>query len=433
MKKNLITTDFYQISMVAAYILCDIAEEITGFESFYRHPKEEIGHVYYFKGEKEINSFINNLKEDLKDKSFINTFIKLVKDKFPKDKQELYCTKIRTFFENCNTDFQYTVFKDDAVLLPLVPAFQFKGPKWIGQLIETPITNTINGLTGLNTQLHLGRATPEMIAIVNGDKKSIYWDIYKTKLIDRALQYVSVTDKPIMDASFRRAAGYEISLVASKIALDYGFKGTSHVGAFFTYNFDSSFIGGTMAHAFIMSFPTELEAFIAWNSIFPNSVMLVDTYDTLNAIQLLIDNNIKPHTVRIDSGDFFVITFQVRKLLDEAGWTDVQIYLSGDITPEILCDMEIKKVPFDKVMVGTKYVNIDLGVNCGFVYKIVEFTSKGKRILPEKKAEGKSNYPGLKNVSVQEGTLIMDVSSETFGLSNLNLITESMPIKFIKG
>ena len=41
---------------------------------------------------------------------------------------------------------------------------------------------------------------------------------------------------------------------------------------------------GTMAHSWIMSFPSELEAFRAYAKIYPqNSVFLIDTYDTLKS------------------------------------------------------------------------------------------------------------------------------------------------------
>jgi nicotinic acid phosphoribosyltransferase len=49
---KILSTDFYQIPMVLAYIEADIADQITGFESFYRHTKKEItkNNFYIFSG-----------------------------------------------------------------------------------------------------------------------------------------------------------------------------------------------------------------------------------------------------------------------------------------------------------------------------------------------------------------------------------------------
>jgi nicotinate phosphoribosyltransferase len=240
-----------------------------------------------------------------------------------------------------------------------------------------------------------------------------------------------------MDASFRRAAGYKISVKTAEIALKNGFKATSNVGAYF----DSStvtdmYIGGTMAHAFIMSFETELEAFKVWYEIFPGTAILVDTYDTINAINILIENNLKPDCVRIDSGDFFIICKEVRTILDKAGWTEVGIYISGDLTPEILNELHKKNVPFNKAMIGTKLANIGeiVKINPGFVYKVVEYiTKEGKRIFPEKKAEGKGNYPGLKVITVENEEVILNTTTGKIGFNDLDLINEEMPVKYLRG
>lgn len=439
MKKNILSTDFYQLPMVLAYILSGKAEETTGFESFYRHPKKEVNEkgYYYFSGEKAVKLFIEQIREEIKEGTFVETFIKLIMPKVRKEKRKEYTEKVRDFFKNCNKEFEYSVFKEDCILLPYVPAFQFKGPKWIGQLIETPITNIINGKTGLNTQRHLGKATQFMIDIVEGNRKSNNWDNYLKMLNERALEYVSSTDIPLMDASFRRAAGYKISVKTAEIALKNGFKATSNIGAYFdSQSITEAFIGGTMAHAFIMSFETELEAYKAWYEIFPGTAILVDTYDTINAVKMLIENNLKPDCVRIDSGDFFVVCKEVRTILDNAGWNKVGIYISGDLTPELLTELEDKKVPFNKAMIGTKLANIGeiVKINPGFVYKVVEYTTKeGKRILPEKKAEGKGNYPGLKVITVENGEVVLNTNSGNIGFNDLNMINEEMTVKYIRG
>ena len=435
---KILTTDYYQLSMVIAYIILDKAETQTGFECFFRAPKAEVtnNNYYNFAGEQEVHKYIDKVKEELRNKTFITSFINVVADKLDPNRKEEYIRKIKNFFNTCNTDFEYSVCQENTRVFAKVPCFQFKGPLWIGTLLETPITNIVNGRTGLNTQKNNGTATQFMIDIVNGNRKTENWDRYLQMLKFRAEEYVLATKVPLMDASFRRAAGYKIAIKTAEIALKNGFRATSNVGGYFDSNLiKKNMIGGTMAHSFIMSFESELEAFKAWFSIFPGSTILVDTYDTINAIKMIIENNLKPDFVRIDSGDFFTICQEVRDILDDAGWYDVGIYISGDLTPEILTKLEEEKVPFNKAMIGTKLTNIGeiVNINCGFVYKIVEFTkANGDRIFPEKKATGKGNYPGLKQIIVENNEIKLDTRTGNIGFINMNKTTEDMNVVYIR-
>ena len=147
-------------------------------------------------------------------------------------------------------------------------------------------------------------------------------------------------------------------------------------------------IGGTMAHSFIMSFESELEAFKAWFSIFPGSTILVDTYDTINAIKMIIENNLKPDFVRIDSGDFFTICQEVRDILDDAGWYDVGIYISGDLTPEILTKLEEEKEKAEKAL-NAKYEQLALQFSSyGAVINQMESSFSGLKMLIQQSTSG---------------------------------------------
>lgn len=425
---KLLDTDFYQLSIVLAYIISGKADEQAGFECFYRHPKKELENRCYFKGENEVHTFMENVQKELKEKTFVKEFIRLISPKIRVEKRKEYTEKVEKFFKQ-EFDFEYSVYKDDCVVPPLTPVFQFKGARWIGTLLETPLTNIVNGRTGLNTQRHLGKMSEYQRVVVEGDRKSPFWNDYLNKVKDRAIAYRLSTTKPIMDASYRRAGGLKISVKVAEIAMELGFNGTSNVAARIRSPFiKDEMIGGTMAHSFIMSYKTELEAFKVWNEVFPHTSFLVDTYDTVKAVKKLVREDLKPENVRIDSGDFYTICQEVRNIFDEAGWYDVGIYISGDLTPELLTDLENKRVPFDKCMVGTKLANLGeiVAINAGFVYKLVEYTSNGERVFPVKKACGKGNYPGLKRVVCSDKVLLKD----GFGFEGLDLIKEDMEVVY---
>ena len=447
-KNKPLKTDFYQFTMAYAYLMTGIADQITGFESFVRYVKADIvgpkKDYLLFKGENDINEFMKEVKKVFNDKTTYKKIWKAVKVKLDKsiDKKQAkkqYFAAVEKFMTK--TDFEYTVLKDNTKIYSLVPAFQFKGPKLIGQIIETPITNIINGQTGFNSLKQLNEDfSKELLTQI---ENILYPEInnkdfieYCGKMNTRAIEYRNSTTKPIAEAAFRRAGNYDLAYMASIIALINGWDFTSNTSVK-NKSFKNQ-LTGTMAHTFIMSFKTEEEAFIAWNKIFPNSTMLIDTYNCVNAVQTLIRLNIKPRAVRIDSDPLDQLTFEVRRELDKAGWQDVKIFISGDITPEILKDFEARNVPYDISMAGTKYANIEPlnHINCGFVYKVVEFTNeKGETFYPVKKAFGKSNYPGLKNTIYYEDTneIIMTIKTNgEFGFKNLEKIKTNSLVRFIE-
>jgi len=264
-------------------------------------------------------------------------------------------------------------------------------------------------------------------------------DSYLTLLEDKAKEYRAATTKILSEAGYRRSPSFTIAKEASRIAVKNYWEATSNMSL--GNQIPKKLIVGTMAHSFIMRFKNEITAFRVWNKYFPNSIFLIDTYDSIKAVKKIIKAKLKPSAVRIDSDPIEKIAIKVRKLLDKAGWTDVKIFLSGDITPEKLIKWEKENIPFDMCMVGTKYVNLGVmaNVNCGFVYKIVEFTTikngETTKMYPEKKAKFKSNYPGLKKITVNDnGDILMKITrkKDDFGFENMEKINSYAKVKFVR-
>lgn len=422
---QILHTDFYQITMSFAYLVSNKANEKTGFEAFVRHIKPEINKnkdFYIFSGEKEIVEFMEQVKKDIKSLEFIERFKKMILPKINIKVRNKYSDIIDEAFSKVDKEFEYSVAKEGSIVRPYIPVVQYYGPKIFGQLIETMILNMVNGRTGAQSYCLFNKEANEdqkirikmLAGIIEPDSKIID---YFAELIEEAKEFRASTKKLLFEAAFRRAPSYIIAYNASKIAIENGWDATSNTSLF--NEIDESFIGGTMAHAFVMSFETEAEAFTVWNEIFPNSTILIDTYDTINAVYMLIKLNIKPDTVRIDSGDLAQLSFEVRRILDNAGWTDVKIFISGDLTAEILREYEKTGVPFDKCMAGTKYVNIGDAkyTNAGFVYKIVQYEENGIVHYPMKKAEGKTNYPGLKTIEMINKEIVVSIKTDSFGIN----------------
>jgi len=448
-------TDFYQFTMSYAYIMSGKASETTGFESFFRHKKEDVSgknNFVIFQGEKEVKIYMQQVKKAFETEFFFATFWDYISSKLrmhnSTETVDRFYEIAKAEFKKVGSNFEYTIIPNGTKLYPKVPAFQFKGPKLIGQMIETPITNIINGQTGFETFKYFFPEEIDTIEnidlILNKYKPPKF---YRDALKEKAKEYRNATTKILLEAGFRRSGNFAIAKIASMIAIECGWNGTSNTAIF--GKVPMKMISGTMAHAFVMAFDKEINAFIAWDKIFPKSTMLIDTYDTIKAIHKLIDNNIKPAAVRIDSDPLEKLAFEVRKIMDEAGWKDVKIFLSGDITPEKLIKWEKDKVPFDMCMAGTKYVNIgDLKhINVGFVYKVVEYDTyeqtdwiqyeEGKKQnyitikhYPVKKATGKSNYPGLKTTKVVDGNIYMTVEKDSFGFSNVENISNKAKVNF---
>lgn len=445
---SLLHTDFYQLSMAWAYMLTDNkANDITGFEAYCRDIKDHISSrgFYVFKGEETVRDFISSITKEIRTPKFRDRFISLV---HPKVKSELWKAQKKEVlkkWDNLSKEFEFEVYPDGVKVVPFAPVFQFRGPRWIGQLLETPILNLINGATGLNTQNVLNGENPDrnlaLKSIVYPEQNSddLYMNAhiaFQTELGNRAKEYRESTKAILLEAGLRRAPGFSSAMFASGEALLNGWDGTSNVATIDIFDASPSKVGGTMAHAFVMSFESELESFRAWDEVFPGSTILIDTYDVTRAAEMLVKYNIKPNDVRIDSDPLDEYAIEVRAIFDSAGWNDVGIFISGDLTPEVLRDYEDRGVPFTKCMAGSKYLNNGWGndCNCGFVYKIVEYINEnGNRVLPVKLSTGKRSYPGLKRFDNVAGEIQVSIGDGTgLDMSALrNQVTLDTPMELV--
>ncbi|MDR3556975.1 MAG: nicotinate phosphoribosyltransferase [Syntrophobacteraceae bacterium] len=187
--------------------------------------------------------------------------------------------------------------------------------------------------------------------------------------------------KSLVDFSLRRTQGTDAGMKVARASFIAGFGATSNVLAGKLYSIP---IAGTMAHSFVLSFEEEIEAFRAFARTFPEStVLLIDTYDTVSGAKKaarvgreMLERGHKLKGVRLDSGDTAKLSKEVRRILDEAGLSEVIIFASGGFDEFEIEEVLSKGARIDAFGVGTKMgVSADAPYN-DIAYKLVEYDGR---------------------------------------------------------
>ncbi len=220
---------------------------------------------------------------------------------------------------------------------------------------------------------------------------------FQTMIASKAARVVKAAQgRSIIEFGSRRAHGPEAGVLAARAAYIGGCAGTSNVEAGRRYGIP---IFGTLAHSFIMAYADEAEAFRKFHQLFQeHSILLVDTYDTLAAVDKIIQNGLHPSAIRLDSGDLLELSSRARKRLDEAGLKETKIFASGDLDEYTIADLLARGAQIDAFGVGTALATSKDAPALGGVYKLVDLESDGTIFYRAKFSEEKLSYPGRKQV-----------------------------------
>ena len=211
----------------------------------------------------------------------------------------------------------------------------------------------------------------------------------------------------IMEFGLRRAQGPDGAMSASRAAYIGGAAATSNALAGKLYDIP---VQGTMAHSWIMSFPSELEAFESYAALYPQkSVFLIDTYDTLNSgvknaaiVGKKLQSQGHSFGVRLDSGDIQYLSNKVRRYLDQEGLTEATISVSNELTEEIIQTLVQQKAPITSWGVGTHMVTGGNESSFTGVYKLAaRYYPHTQTMEPTMKFSDnpeKTTNPGIKNL-----------------------------------
>jgi len=218
--------------------------------------------------------------------------------------------------------------------------------------------------------------------------------MYQTMAASKAARIVGVAkNKPVIDFGFRRAHMSHAGISAARAAYIAGFTATSNLEAGKRFGIP---VAGTMGHSYVMVFPREEDAFLAFASSFPDkSVLLIDTYDTLacaGKIVSLARAGVPVIGVRIDSGEIGMLATSVRKILDENMMGHIKIFVSSSVDEYAIAGWLDTGVPIDSFGVGTRFITSSDAPFLDMVYKLVEYegkpmckTSPGKETSPYKR------------------------------------------------
>jgi nicotinate phosphoribosyltransferase len=216
--------------------------------------------------------------------------------------------------------------------------------------------------------------------------------------------------RTVIDFGARRTHGIDAALKAARAFHIAGLHATSNVLAGKLYGIP---VAGTMAHSYVQAHDDEIEAFRAFTRVFPGTILLVDTYDTLKGVQKVIEmlhrapEPLKVSAVRLDSGDLGALAREARRLLDVAGLKEIDIFASSGLDEHKIADLVKSNAPIGGFGVGTGMAVSSDAPSLDIVYKLAEYAGKGRTKL----SRDKPILPGRKQVFRQHehGRAIGDV------------------------
>jgi nicotinate phosphoribosyltransferase len=221
---------------------------------------------------------------------------------------------------------------------------------------------------------------------------------FQTLIASKGARVVSAArGRTVVDFGLRRAHGADAGLRGSRALYVGGVHATSNVLAGRIYGIPLS---GTMAHSWVLAHEDEAAAFRTFTAEFPDTVLLVDTFDTLAGVRRVValarelGGEFRVRGVRLDSGDLASLARESRAILDEAGLQRVEIFVSGGLDELDVRALVDGGAPITGFGVGTR-MNVSADRPwLDAAYKLVEAGGHGRMKL----SAGKATLPGRKQV-----------------------------------
>lgn len=360
MRNLTMMTDLYELTMMNGYWHYGMQKQQAVFDLFYRKQGDMTAYAVVAGLEQAID-YIQDLCFSDEDIRYLRS-LDIFEDGFLSELKNLRFTG------------DIDALSEGTIVFPDEPIVRVKAPILEAQLIETALLNIINHQTLIAT---------------------------KARRVVQAAQ-----SDGVLEFGLRRAQGPDAGIYGARAAIIGGCMATSNVMTGALFNIP---LRGTHAHSWVMSFPSELEAFRAYAQVFPeNCLLLVDTYDTLksgvpNAIRVFHELRAQGHEpsgIRLDSGDLAYLSRSARKMLDKAGFPQAKIFASGDLDEEIIWDLKAQGAAIDIWGVGTRLITSLDNPALGGVYKLSAQETNG-HLAPRIKISdnpAKVTNPGVKQL-----------------------------------
>ncbi len=353
-------TDLYELTMVAGFWKEQRANQRVCFEYFFRRLPPHAGFAVAA-GLGPFLQYLENLQFSSDDLAYLRTL-------------NLFDEAFLAYLRDFRPSLTVRAVPEGTPVFPYEPIMQVEGSVLEAQFVETALLNTLN---------------------------------YQTLIATKAARIcLAAEGEPVMEFGLRRAHGPDGGLSGSRAAYIGGCSSTSNMLAGKVYGIP---VSGTHAHSWVMSFPSELEAFRAFARNYPDRCMLlVDTYDTLgsgvpNAITVFKELHAQGHrarpAIRLDSGDLAKLSKMAYRMMTEAGLQDPLIVASNDLEEDLIADLKRQGARINAWGVGTHLITSNDCPALSGVYKLVA-VAQGETWRPKIKISSnieKATDPGRKH------------------------------------
>ena len=329
-------TDLYELTMMQGYFKTHSKEHVV-FDVFYR--QNPCGGAYAIAcGLDQAIDYIKDLHFEQEDIDYLRS-------------TGFFQEDFLDYLKNFRFTGDIYAIPEGTIIFPKEPLVKVIAPIMEAQLVETALLNIIN---------------------------------HQSLIATKAARVVQEAGGGVMEFGLRRAQGPDAGIYGARAAVIAGCIGTSNVLAGQMFDIP---VKGTHAHSWIMSFPSELEAFRTYAELFPdNCLLLVDTYDTLNsgvkhAIQVFREMREKGiHSklfgIRLDSGDLAYLSKRAYEMLDAAGFGDAIISASSDLDEYLIDSLKAQGATINSWGVGTNLITSKDCPAFGGVYKLAAIKDK---------------------------------------------------------
>jgi nicotinate phosphoribosyltransferase len=348
-------TDLYELTMAQAY-LAERMEELAVFELTFRKMPPNRNYIVAA-GFADVVDFLSGLRFTAADLDYLRS-------------HKEFSPAFLGFLAALRFSGDVYAVPEGTVVFPNEPLLQVVAPVIEAQLIETFVLN----------QIHFQSLAATKAARVVGAARG----------------------RSVVDFGSRRSHGTDAALKVARATYLAGGDGTSNVLAGKIYGIP---VVGTVAHSYVQAHDDEFASFQSFAALYPQTTLLVDTYDTLEGVRKVIalyrklGDRFRVRAVRLDSGDLGHLAIQTRKMLDEAGLPNVKIFASSGLDEYRIREIVSAGAPIDAFGVGTKLAVMEDAPDLDMAYKLVEYAGKGRLKLSAKKLL----YPGRKQVFRQGG------------------------------